>query len=272
MSALGADPFVAGLAASAIASGAGGQEAGSVLDRGAAWATARFGALAPRAGGGVAAALDVTPSYVATKLAMLATPWARRWTYARSLEAAPAGGARAAPPARDAAAPDLYIPLMAAATLVLLRGSAVVASGSAPFSPDTLTSAASGAVGVWAAHAATVKAAAIAVGAGPALPLADLAAYAGYPFAHGCAGCAARLVAAAAGGGSSAHRGADAVVALAGAAAGVFLVRSLKRAKFQDPRGGVGGGLDGTAGNYVLLGLWALQLPLVWWMARGCAA
>jgi len=257
--ALGGDPFVAGLAASALQGGSAGY-----LEKGTAWASARFGALAPARGGRGLACLDVTPRSVGTKLLMLLTPWSKRWTYTRLLEACPGGGTRPAPPCRDVAAADAYVPLMAALTLALLRGVGTAAASS--FTPDALSGAASGAFTAWGLHAAVLRGAATVLRLGSGLPLADLVAAAGYPLAHGAAGCAARLGSRAAGGGAGPRAAADAAVAALGAAAAVFLVRTLKRVAVADAGRGRRGG-----DNYVLLGLAAAQVALVWWAARGCA-
>ena len=146
---------------------------------------------------GLGTSLHVTLPYVRSKLALLATPWARRWTYTRVREAgavvsASAGSAPPpyAPPARDVSAPDLYLPLMAALTLALLRGVAAVAAGS--FTPDTLASAVSGVFSLWAVHTALLKGALWALGAAAAAPLVEVVAYAGYPAVHGAAACAVR--------------------------------------------------------------------------------
>ena len=66
--------------------------------------------------------------------------------------------------------------------------------------------------------------------------------------------------------GSTAPALRDAAVAALGAAAAVFLVRTLKRVAVADAGRGRRGG-----DNYVLLGLAAAQVALVWWAARGCA-
>jgi hypothetical protein len=312
---------------------------------------------------GGAAALSVSPSYCRAKLLLLSAPWLRRWPYSRVREpqsvASTGGPTIYAPPARDVHAPDLYIPAMALATLAVLRGAAEVfsthESASAPsslsalsrgnqgvhsFSPETISGAVSGLATAWALNGAALKAALWALGSGAAaaVPLAELAAYAGYPLFHGAAVCAVRgaaslasssstpyapatpaslsssvatantilnkLGSGSASGATGAARWAgDAAVLWGGCAAGVFLVRSLKRVLFHDvSRGGGGqqqqqaayGGVDGFGGdvnfgyggggtpsqsqssstssrsNYVLLLLWFAQFPLVAWLARGC--
>lgn len=324
---------------------------------------------------GGAAPLSVSPSYCRSKLLLLSAPWLRRWPYARVREplsvARGAGGggqSRYAPPSRDVHAPDLYIPAMALATLALLRGAAAVFSSphsssssaakaahasSSSFSPETISNAVSGLATAWILHGAALKAAlwALGQGAAAAVPLAELAAYAGYPLFHGAAVCAVRGAGSLAsssssststpyapatpassslsstaktansilntlgsgsgvpGGATGAARWAgDAAVLWGGAAAGVFLVRSLKRVLFHDARGARGGGggaqqqqqaygVGGFGGdpnfgygagggsmpggqssststssrsNYVLLLLWFAQFPLVAWLGRGC--
>lgn len=322
---------------------------------------------------GGAAALSVSPSYCRTKILLLSAPWLRRWPYARVREhqsvASTGGPTRYAPPSRDVHAPDLYIPAMALATLALLRGAAAVFSthqgAAAPlsalsswrdrgnshlaFSPETIPNAVSSLATAWLLNGAALKAALWALGSGAAaaVPLAELAAYAGYPLFHGAAVCAVRgagslassssasssssvphatpsslsssaatandilnrLGSGSASGATGAARWAgDAAVLWGGAAAGVFLVRSLKRVLFHDaartgrsegvqhaaaaPGGAYGGGGYGadpnfgygggfpnqnsssstttSRSNYVLLLLWFAQFPLVAWLARGC--
>ena len=311
---------------------------------------------------GGAASLSVSPSYCRTKLLLLSAPWLRRWPYARVREhqrvASTSGPTRYAPPSRDVHAPDLYIPAMALATIALLRGAAEVFSSNSSlsalsknnhnhlFSPETISNAVSGLTTAWFLHGAALKAALWALGSGAAaaVPLAELAAYAGYPLFHGAAVCAVRgagslassstpyaapatsaslsshaatanqilnkLGSGSASGATGAARWAgDAAVLWGGMAAGVFMVRSLKRVLFHDARGGRGG--DGqqqgqqqqqfgggsvdpnsygygefnqtphqssqassssssSRSNYVLLLLWLAQFPLVAWLARGC--
>ena len=166
---------------------------------------------------GGAAPLSVSPSYCRAKLLLLSAPWLRRWPYARVREpqsvASTGGPARYAPPSRDVHAPDLYIPAMALATLALLRGAAEVFSrnssslssgnnsrnhhhaSSSSFSPETISSAVSSLATAWALNGAALKAALWALGSGAAaaVPLAELAAYAGYPLFHGAAVCAVRV-------------------------------------------------------------------------------
>ena len=299
-------------------SGGGGSGTGDGMSGvGPGGGPASPGSAHPSAGGGrfalfgLGTSLHVSSPYVRSKLALLATPWARRWTYTRVREVGAGGGGAGpyAPPARDVHAPDLYIPLMAALTTALLRGVAAVAAGK--FSPDTLAAAVSGVFSVWALHTAALKGALWALGAAAAAPLAEVVAFAGYPAVHGAAACAVRaaadwrvvqqraaaggLAALAGGGDAAAAAGAPpaatasaAAVAAAGGgwgpalataygatAAGVFLVRSLKRVLFQDARraGGGGGGSPAAPtarSNYILLLVWALQWPLVWWTARAC--
>jgi hypothetical protein len=297
---------------SGTGSGDGGGRAGSP---GAAFSGGGGGGSGGRAAGswfGLGPALHVSTSYVATKLALLATPWARRWSYTRVREGGGMGsggggsGGPYAPPSRDVHAADLYIPLMAALTLALLRGVAAVAAGR--FTPDTLAGAVSAVFSAWALHAAALKGALWALGASAAAPFSEILAYAGYPAVHGAAACAvraasdwrvvqARLAAGGGGGGGSlaalAGGGGDggsapappagsasaavaasggwlpaAVTAYGAACAGVFLVRSLKRVLFQDGAGRRGG--SSPSSNYILLLVWGLQWPLVWWMGRGC--
>ena len=213
----------------------------------------------------------------------------------------------------------------------------------ASFSPETISSAVSALATAWFLHGAALKAAlwALGHGAAQAVPFAELAAYAGYPLFHGAAVCAVRgagsLASSSSSSGAAASQAApasstmtttansilgklgsgsasgatgaarwagDAAVLWGGAAAGVFLVRSLKRVLFHDARGrsqqqaqqqnqayggnGFGGdptfGYGGTQGqqqqqsssssssrsNYILLLLWFAQFPLVAWLARGC--
>jgi len=219
-----------------------------------------------------------------------------------------------APPARDVHAPDLYLPLMASLTLALLRGVSAVAAGaftpetlaSAVSGAFSLWALHAGVLkgALWSLGAA---------GAAPLAEVLAYAGYPAVHGACACAvraasdwraiqgrgasapgGSLASMAAGAAGAAAGAEGGqpspptsAGAVAAAGGGwapalvtaygatAAGVFLVRSLKRVLFQDARRGGGGGGGGNGSppartNYVLLLVWALQWPLVWWMARGC--
>jgi hypothetical protein len=87
-------------------------------------------------GSTMASLFAVSPGYCAQKLAMLACPFLKRWSYVRQHEpvagggvgvgvgvggaAGVAGASRWSPPCSDVNAPDLYLPLLAAWTYALL--------------------------------------------------------------------------------------------------------------------------------------------------------
>jgi protein transport protein YIF1 len=190
---------------------------------------------------------------VRTKLLMLLAPFLRRWTYARTPEHI-SGGHKYLPPRHDANAPDLYIPTMALWTYCLLVGVALL--GADTFRPEVVASTVSSSAGAWVAHALLLKVVLWAAGV-PGLPFAELAAYAGYPFVAASATLAAHL--------TLGRTGYHVAWAYGSLCMAVFLVRTMKRAIYQEARHYAG---EASRHNYLLLGLALFQFPFNAWLAR----
>ena len=136
-----------------------------------------------------------------------------------------AGGQKYRPPSADVNAPDLYLPLMAAWTYVLLGAAAAAAGGR--FRPEMLSNLVYGTALAWGVHwlAARLLLRGMNV---PGVGWSELLAYTGYAFVPACVSAAL---------GAVAGRGADwAAWAYGSTAAAVFLVKTMKRVIFQETR------------------------------------
>ncbi|KAI3426106.1 hypothetical protein D9Q98_008485 [Chlorella vulgaris] len=249
--AAGMDPFLTGVAGNMLR-----QQGQSYLQRGQAFMQSKMGFLS---GSSLHYHFSINPEYVRSKLAMLAAPFLRRWSYVRVAEQI-SGGHKYLPPRQDVNAPDLYIPLMAIWTYCLLIGAAALArsgpSGGG-FKPEIIYNSVSSSGAAWLLHTLLLKLILGLLGIAGAVPMLELAAYAGYPFVAACTSLLAQL----AGGGTTYH----AVWAYGSLCMAVLLVRSLKRVILQEARTY---SIDNSRHNYLLLGLAIFQFPLNAWLAR----
>lgn len=232
------------------------QQGQSYLQRGQAFVQSKMGFLS---GSALHYHFSITPEYVRTKLLLLAAPFLKRWNYARHAEQI-SGGHKYLPPRQDVNAPDLYIPVMALWTYCLLLGVAALArSGpTGGFKPETIYNSVSSGSTAWLLHTLLLKVILYLLGIPGAVPILELAAYAGYAFVAACASLAVQLVT---GSGAAYH----AVWAYGSLCCAIFLVRTMKRVIFQEARTY---SIDSTRHNYLLLGLAIFQFPLNAWLAR----
>ncbi|PSC67531.1 transport yif1 [Micractinium conductrix] len=246
------DPFLTGVAGNMLR-----QQGQSYLQRGQAFMQSKMGFLS---GGSLHYHFSITPEYVRTKLLMLAAPYLKRWSYARSAEQI-TGGHKYKPPRQDINAPDLYIPLMAVWSYALLVAVAALlrSAPGANFKPDTIYNTVSGGGIAWLLHALLLKVILYSLGIPSAAPFLELCAYAGYAFVPACASLLVQLVPGV--GGAAYH----AVWAYGSLCAAIFLVRSMKRVILFEARTY---SIDSTRHNYLLLGLALAQFPLNAWLAR----
>ncbi|KAL4424655.1 hypothetical protein ABPG77_002273 [Micractinium sp. CCAP 211/92] len=257
----GMDPFLTGVAGNMLR-----QQGQSYLQRGQAFVQSKMGFLS---GGSLHYHFSITPEYVRTKLLMLAAPFLKRWSYSRIAEQI-TGGHKYLPPRQDANAPDLYIPVMALWTYAMLIAVATLmrsgppgdpAKGGVVFKPDTIYNAVSSSGVAWLLHTLLLKVILYMLGIPGAVPLLELAAYAGYAFVPACASLLAQLLPLPGGGGTAYH----VVWAYGSLCIAIFLVRTLKRAILAESRAV---SINYTTMNYLLLGLAIFQFPLNAWLAR----
>lgn len=135
---------------------------------------------------------DVTHGYVARKIGVVLWPW-RHKTWARSVARSEATGVAEGwkAPREDINCPDLYIPLMALCTYILMssvasRAAPTSVSGKAPvktgFDPSHLGNTASSAFGLVFLEFMCLKLGTYLLGIGEEGTVVDLVAYEGYKF------------------------------------------------------------------------------------------
>lgn len=251
----GMDPFLTGVAGNMLR-----QQGQSYLQRGQAFMQSKMGFLS---GGSLHYHFSITPEYVRTKLLMLAAPFLKRWSYSRIAEQI-TGGHKYLPPRQDANAPDLYIPVMALWTYAMLIAVATLlrsgppgdpSKGGVAFKPDTIYNAVSSSGVAWLLHTLLLKVILYMLGIPGAVPLLELAAYAGYAFVPACASLLVQLLPLPGVGGTAYH----VVWAYGSLCIAIFLVRTLKRAILAESRAY---SINYTSMNYLLLGLAIFQFPL----------
>ncbi|KAI9083410.1 hypothetical protein K1719_034624 [Acacia pycnantha] len=135
---------------------------------------------------------QVNDHYVRNKLKVVLFPFLHRGQWTRITE--PVGGRLSyKPPFHDINAPDLYIPLMAFGTYVVLAGLSLGLRGK--FSPEALNWLFIKGLLGWFMQATLLKVTLFSLGSEEA-PLLDIMAYAGYTFAGMCLAVFGRIVSA----------------------------------------------------------------------------
>lgn len=223
------------------------QQSATYIQRGQAFVQQRMGFLSTDV---MHYFFNLNSDYVRHKLLMLVAPFLRRWTYSRVLEQI-SGGHKYLPPRQDVNAPDLYIPLMAAATYCLLM--CLEAASRHSFRPELMTSAVSTASFAWLGHAAVLKFLLHLMGMGAAVPFLEVFAYAGYVFVHVCVS----TVMGAAFGRVTWY----AFWAYGSVCMAIFTVRNIKRIIFHEARQYR---VSTSSHNYLLLGVALFQFPLMY--------
>lgn len=201
----------------------------------------------------------VTNGYVLRKLMLLLFPfrhrsWRRRQLAGDDGDAASGGSpGEYLPPREDINAPDLYIPVMAFVTYVLLV--AFVHGTQSRFRPDTMASTGTLGVGVLGVEVLAIKLCLYMVNARPVAWL-DMVAFRGYKFVGVVLAMVAGFV----------HRRLYWVVLMGSAfSMGLFLMRSHRGLVLSkgDDVDDEGQGM-GVRRNYFLLCLLVLQFPIYW--------
>jgi len=205
---------------------------------------------------------QVDNTYVIQKLRVLAIPY-RHPEWERATMNGDASG-QMQPPKGDVNAPDLYIPLMAFITYILLVGFAAGASGS--FTPELLGMTASSGIVILVLEVTAIKLAFYLL-QGSRATFLDLLSCSGYKFLCFVLTMIFRLVL-----GSTAGY---VVMTISSASIGTFMVKTLRQC-FADSNGFTPGFMTegiGSPGrkekrkmqNYSLIGVGVLQLPLAWY-------
>nr|DAD32820.1 TPA_asm: hypothetical protein HUJ06_011671 [Nelumbo nucifera] len=164
---------------------------------------------------------QVNDQYVRNKLKVVLFPFLHRGHWTRITE--PVGGRLSyKPPIYDINAPDLYIPLMAFGTYVVLSGFLMGLLGR--FSPEALSLQFTWGLGCWFGQVLVLKLMLYTLGSGEA-PLLDMVAYGGYAFTGVCVNILGRII------WSFSYYFLMTWTALS---MGVFLVKTMKRVLFAE--------------------------------------
>ncbi|XP_054804439.1 uncharacterized protein LOC129307480 isoform X2 [Prosopis cineraria] len=155
------------------------------------------------------------------------------------------------PPFHDINAPDLYIPLMAFGTYVVLSGLSLGLRGK--FSPEALNWLFIKGLLGWFMQAMLLKVTLFSLAGGEA-PLLDIMAYAGYTFAGMCLAVLGRILS-----GYSYYI----LMPFTCLSMGVFLVKTLKRVLFAEVRS-----YESSKHHYLLLFIALAQFPLFTWLGN----
>ncbi|XP_002988500.2 protein YIF1B [Selaginella moellendorffii] len=195
---------------------------------------------------------QLNEQYVKNKLKIILFPFLHKGHWTRIAEQV-AGGITYKPPRYDINAPDLYIPLMALATYVVLRCYALGFTGK--FSPAVMQSSFSHGIGAWLVEVILVKGMLFAVGSGE-VPWLDTLAYSGYSLVGMSLSIAATI--------SSKYLFYFALL-WTGICMGVFLVKTLKRVFLAEVRSYE---RDSSKHHYLLLFVAIAQVPIFLWFTR----
>ena len=194
------------------------------------------------------------PPAVKRKLALLCAPYLKSWTYVRQADVSSGQeGRRYQPPKSDIHSPDLYLPSMSLWSYVVLVCLLQLSQGK--YSPESMYSIAwSGSVS-WILHSLLLALALRVMSLPSSPPWLEIFAYTGYAYAPACLVLVSGTF-----GGKWAYYLTWAYFSFCMA---VFLVRTLKRAVFQEAGNY---GKDLTMTNYLLLALAVFQFPLLFYL------
>ncbi|KAH8975414.1 hypothetical protein BDL97_01G156300 [Sphagnum fallax] len=195
---------------------------------------------------------QVNDQYVKNKLKVVLFPFLHKGHWTRIAEQV-AGGLKYKPPRHDINAPDLYLPLMAFSTYVVLCGLTLGMAGK--FTPDVMGALFTKAVLGWAVETILLKSSLFALGSSDA-PLLDVVAYGGYSFIGVSVSVLASML------WSYAYYITLPWTSLCMAN---FLVRTMKRLLFAEARSY---DRDSTRHHYLLLLMGVAQFPLFYWLVR----
>lgn len=194
---------------------------------------------------------QVTDRYVTNKLKVILCPFLHKGHWTRMAEQV-AGGLKYKPPCHDINAPDLYLPLMAFATYIMLCGFMLGQTGK--FKPDVMSGLVTKATLAWFMETIILKSLGWGLGSGDA-PTLDVVAYGGYSFIGISLSMLARLFS------TYAYYITLAYTSLCMAS---FLVRTMKRLLFAEARRY---DRDSTRRHYLLLLMALAQFPLFYWLS-----
>ncbi|KAF0893547.1 hypothetical protein E2562_026682 [Oryza meyeriana var. granulata] len=195
---------------------------------------------------------QVNSQYVRNKLKVILFPFLHRGHWTRITE--PVGGRLSyKPPIQDINAPDLYIPLMAFGTYVVIAGYALGILGR--FTPEALTLLFTKGLLGWFLQVILIRVLLYTLGSGEA-PLLDIVAYAGYGFAGTSLAMLVRVFW---------NPSYYFVLPWFSICTGVFLVKTMKRVLLGAPRSYE---RHPSRNHYFLLFLAVVQFPMLFWLGN----
>ncbi|KMZ71846.1 Protein YIF1B-B [Zostera marina] len=193
---------------------------------------------------------QVNDHYVWNKLKVVLFPFLHRGHWTRIAE--PVGGSLAyKPPIHDINAPDLYIPLMAFGSYVVITGFSLGLFGK--FSPEALSLQFTKGLAGWLMQIILLKG--FLYSLGRESPLLDIVSYAGYAFTGMSIAVMAKIF------WSYSYYFIMPWVCLC---TGVFLVKTMRRVLFSGPRSYE----HASRCHYLLLFIAAAQFPLFFWLCN----
>ncbi|XP_024362517.1 uncharacterized protein [Physcomitrium patens] len=195
---------------------------------------------------------QVTDQYVKNKLKVVLCPFLHKGHWTRIAEQV-AGGLKYKPPRHDINAPDLYLPLMAFATYIMLCGFTLGQMGN--FKPDVMSGLVTKATLAWFLETILLKSLGWVLGTVDA-PTLDIVAYGGYSFIGVSLSVFAHVFS------TYAYHITWIYTSLCMAS---FLVRTMKRLLFAEARRY---DRDSTRHHYLLLLIAAAQFPLFYWLVH----
>jgi|TARA_B100000287_G_scaffold424130_1_gene468322 hypothetical protein len=205
---------------------------------------------------------DVTESYVFHKLRLILCPFLHKGSWVRLPETV-AGGTAYKPPKNDINAPDMYIPLMAFWTYVLIASIREVFASSTKgsFTPEALATHAWWSGLLWSSESAIIWVALRSASSANHLvsaPILDIAAYVGYTFTYASLVLASKMF--------SAAYVFWFFLLWSTLCNAVFMAKTLKRIIFSESR--QGGYSQSMSHNYVLLAVVVAQPFIHFWLSR----
>jgi len=250
--------FGAPLSPRSLATAGLGMYGGKFLNDGATFVSSNYAKYLSTAS--MRAYFDVTESYVFHKLRLVMCPFLHKGSWARLPESV-AGGTGYKPPRNDINAPDLYIPLMAFWTYVLVASIRDMFTGArGTFTPETLATTVWWSSLLWGFESAFIWVSLRSVSSANHIisaPMLDLVSYVGYTFVYAALGLMMKAMS------SMMFYSFLAWCMLCNA---VFIAKTLKRIVFSESRHT--GYSSSTKHNYVLLLVAVMQAPIHLWLAR----
>ncbi|PIA28952.1 hypothetical protein AQUCO_06400015v1 [Aquilegia coerulea] len=195
---------------------------------------------------------QVNDDYVRNKLKVILFPFLHKGHWTRISE--PAGGRLSyKPPIYDINAPDLYIPLMAFGSYLILAGLSLGLLGK--FSPEALNAQFTKGLLGWFLEVMVLKVILHLLGSGDS-PLLDMVAYGGYAFTGVTLAMLAKIVW---------RYSYYFVITLECFCMGVFLVKIMKRVLFTEMKSCE---KHSSHRHYLLLFVAIFQIPLLFWLSN----